>query len=322
MRLRIIYHLLSLQHQLLLFSHAARIRKHCELVHGPPSLQHLTHSTLFVLVQPMHYTVWVALSIFYRLFSVQQTDVFLGGENQSPLINIVEVGSYSFTGLTAASVLKLAQFPELNFPSLNVNYTGIDHIAGPNVDVVIGMETELPFADNSVDVIISTSAFEHDQMFWITFLELLRILKPNGFLFLQAPSAGVEHRTPTDNWRFYRDAPFALEKWARYSGKAVDVATSYIHDSKETRKVSLWADHSMIFWKPCGDSCSRAFTTTEKVKDLWSLFGDFYEEALVSTKTVLAYFHITNHTLGEYDEEEEGHDLATLYKELSILEWW
>lgn len=134
----------------------------------------------------MHYSVWVALSVFYRLLSSQQADVSVAaGVGGAPLLNVVEVGSYSFTGLTAASVLKIADLPSFNFPSLNVNYTGVDHIAGPNVDVVIDIDKELPFPDSSVDVVISTSAFEHDQMFWITFLDLLRILKPNGMLFLQ-----------------------------------------------------------------------------------------------------------------------------------------
>lgn len=121
-----------------------------------------------------------------------------------------------------------------------------------------------------------------------------------------------------------RDAPFALEKWARHSGVPVEVATSYIHDSEQTRKVSLWNDHSMIFWKPCDDSCTGAFQTAEDTKQLWSFFGEMYEEALVSSQTVLAYFYITNHTLMEYDDDEaeKSHSVDTLRSEITLLEWW
>jgi SAM-dependent methyltransferase len=242
----------------------------------------------------MHYTVWIALSVFYRLISLTHDS------DETAPMNILEVGSYSFTGLRAASVFELTRFPVFNFPSFNYKYVGVDHVAGPNVDLVVKMDTDLPYLADTFDVIISSSAFEHDQMFWVTFLDMMRVLKPNGMLFLQAPSQGIEHRTPTDNWRFYRDAPFALAKWARRNGYKVDVATSYIHDSKETRKISNWNDHTMIFWKHC-ENCNVA-QSSSNIKDNWNIFGEAFEEYQINPLYVFAYFDVTNHTLFEHNE--------------------
>jgi hypothetical protein len=55
-------------------------------------------------------------------------------------------------------------------------------------------------------------------MFWLVFLEALRILRPNGILYLNAPSNGDFHRYPIDAWRFYPDSGRALAAWGRRSG--------------------------------------------------------------------------------------------------------
>ena len=44
--------------------------------------------------------------------------------------------------------------------------------------------------------------------------EMMRILKPNGLLFINAPANGHFHRHESDNWRFYPDdAGESLSKW-------------------------------------------------------------------------------------------------------------
>jgi SAM-dependent methyltransferase len=286
--------------------------------------KYIRQQTSNISLLAMHYTVWVSLTVFYRLADIM---LMLCDRGEVPSIdthntrslNIVEVGSYSFDGLTAASVFQLASHsPYHEFPSFNVNYTGVDLIAGPNVDVVVEQDKELPFPDNSVDIIISTSAFEHDQMFWLTFLDFLRILKPNGLLFLQAPSAGVEHRTPTDNWRFYRDAPYALEQWGRRSGYDVEVAVAHIHNSEVQRKVSLWDDHSMIFRKQGGGACS-----SDTVKTLWEGFGAVCDTHLQNPALVRAYLDITGHNLFSYEVELDNHGdkVTRMLHELAELEW-
>ena len=93
-------------------------------------------------------------------------------------------------------------------------YVGLDLEPGPGVDMVVEPGATLPFADASVDVVVSTSAFEHDVFFWETFLELTRVIRPGGFVYIDAPSNNDFHRHPLDCWRFYPDAGIALAKWA------------------------------------------------------------------------------------------------------------
>src|SRR5262245_50559141 len=58
------------------------------------------------------------------------------------------------------------------------HFTGTDYDAGPGVDVVItaGMK-QLPFDDDAFDLVVTSSALEHDPRFWVTFLDALRVLK-------------------------------------------------------------------------------------------------------------------------------------------------
>ena len=75
----------------------------------------------------------------------------------------------------------------------------MDMTPGKNVDIVLpspyrwrGIES------NSVDVLISGQAFEHIEFFWITMLEIARVLKPGGLCCIIAPSGGAEHKYPVD----------------------------------------------------------------------------------------------------------------------------
>ena len=89
-------------------------------------------------------------------------------------------------------------------------YVGVDMVRGPNVDIVMKAPYEFPLADQSFDLVISGQMFEHCEFFWVSFTEMVRILKPGGYIFLIAPSTGPVHRAPFDCWRFYPDAYAAL----------------------------------------------------------------------------------------------------------------
>jgi SAM-dependent methyltransferase len=124
-------------------------------------------------------------------------------------------------------------------------YIGVDFVNGKGVDVVLTDPYTLPFENNSMDVIVSSSCFEHSEMFWILFLEILRILKPSGLFYLNAPSNGFIHRYPVDCWRFYPDCGYALVNWARRSGINAVLLESYI--SYQDRDV--WNDFVAVFVK-------------------------------------------------------------------------
>ena len=90
--------------------------------------------------------------------------------------------------------------------------------------VCVDMEADSSFDDCSVDLIVSTSCFEHDPCFWLTFKEMTRIVKTSGYIYINAPTSGPYHTYPGDNWRFYSDAGQALSYW---SGKQIANETIY-----------------------------------------------------------------------------------------------
>lgn len=82
-------------------------------------------------------------------------------------------------------------------------------------------------------------------MFWLLFLEILRILKPKGLFYLNAPSNGAFHRFPVDCWRFYPDSGNALVTWARRNGYDPIMLESFV--TPQDRDV--WNDFIAIFVK-------------------------------------------------------------------------
>lgn len=123
-------------------------------------------------------------------------------------------------------------------------YTGLDMAPGDNVDVVLKNPYDWrEIGTHSADVVISGQAFEHIEFFWITMLEVARVLKPGGLCCIIAPSGGPEHRYPVDCWRFYKDGFAAMARFARI--KVLDIvvhepATDYDDMS------NLWADTMFV----------------------------------------------------------------------------
>jgi SAM-dependent methyltransferase len=101
------------------------------------------------------------------------------------------------------------------FDMANWHYAGTDLCPGPNVDIVLPNPYSWSMKPDSFDLIVSGQTFEHTEFFWLTWLEMVRVLKPGGLIFLVAPSRGPEHRYPVDCWRFYPDGFSALAKYGK-----------------------------------------------------------------------------------------------------------
>ena len=148
-------------------------------------------------------------------------------------IKILEIGSQ----LGGFNIRSLA-------PSFST-YVGVDLEQAPGVDVVLKDQYILPFEDNSFNFIISSSCFEHIEFFWVSFLEIIRVLKPNGVFYLNAPSNGDFHRYPIDCWRFFPDSGFALSNWGKRNGFNCEVIEQYTSDKEN----DIWSDYVGIFIK-------------------------------------------------------------------------
>lgn len=179
-------------------------------------------------------------------------DAYVGAEPAAGY-RVVEIGSQDVNGsLRSVS-------------PAGVDYVGVDFVPGRGVDVVLEDPYALPFPDASVDCCLSSSVFEHSEMFWLLFLEILRILKPGGLFYMNAPSNGVFHRYPVDCWRFYPDSGAALVKWAARSGMDCALLESYT----SLQKNDVWNDYVAVFVRDRG----RAADYPRRIVDG---FEDFY----------------------------------------------
>jgi len=131
-----------------------------------------------------------------------------------------------------------------------VKYIGVDFVDGRNVDVILEDPYKLPFEDGSLDIVVCSSVFEHSQFFWILFLEIMRVLKPSGLLYLNVPSNGYIHRYPVDCWRFYPDAALSLVAWANREGYTSMLLESFVaNKNKLAGDEGQWNDFVAIFLK-------------------------------------------------------------------------
>jgi SAM-dependent methyltransferase len=125
-----------------------------------------------------------------------------------------------------------------------MRWVGVDLTPGPGVDVVLQDPYSLPFADKKFDLAIATSVFEHDEMFWLSFLEMVRVVRKGGFVYLCSPSNGHIHRYPVDCYRFYPDAGVALANWAQRSGYEVTLLESFVL----RKDASEWNDWCAVYF--------------------------------------------------------------------------
>jgi hypothetical protein len=73
---------------------------------------------------------------------------------------------------------------------------------------------------------------------------MCRIIKTDGYIYIQAPSSGPYHAHPVDNWRFYKDSWKSLEMWAIHNSYNIKLIENYIDIQDST-----WHDSVGIFKK-------------------------------------------------------------------------
>lgn len=177
----------------------------------------------------MHDTAYEHGRLFFQLYGFPT------------LRTVVELGSQDVNGALR------------DHASQDTHYIGLDVMPAKGVDLVIDPERPLPLTSECADAVVTSSAFEHDTCFWDTFLELIRILRPGGLLYVNVPSNGEFHRYPLDCWRFYPDAGIALTRYAARRGIDVELLESFIGLPKAER----WGDFVAVFRKPGGTPLNR-----------------------------------------------------------------
>ena len=122
-------------------------------------------------------------------------------------------------------------------------YLGLDFKEANNVDIVLDDPYQIPLESDSVDILVSSSCLEHSEFFWLTFLEMVRVTKPDGLIYLNAPSGGPHHAFPVDCWRFRLDASMALMNWANHNGYNTILLEAFVDSAP------VWHDMVAIYIK-------------------------------------------------------------------------
>ncbi len=80
-------------------------------------------------------------------------------------------------------------------------FINLDIFPFPEVDIVADA-AHLPFADNSIPALVSEAVLEHVEDPSVVTSELVRVLKPGGFLYVSVPFMTPYHASPDDFTRW------------------------------------------------------------------------------------------------------------------------
>lgn len=185
---------------------------------------------------------------------VQQAEFCLSVRSAFPIYFseriVVDIGSLDINGNN-------------QFLFSNCLYLGVDVAPGRNVDFVSpGHALALP--DGSIDTIVSTECFEHDQFYEKTLKNIIRLLKPGGmFLFSCATTGRPEHGTRRTT---PHDAPLiqGLGEWSDYYKnleehdirEVIDIDAIFSHYAFSVNDET----HDLYFW---GIKSGQAFPRTD-----------------------------------------------------------
>ena len=164
----------------------------------------------------MHFSLSASLFIIFRILHEEVLDIIdigMATKNGS----LLDVGSYDVNG-NVADVVRVSPFNMREY-----SFLGADFSFGPNVDVVLTSEESWPFINGNFDIVTCVSVFEHSDFFWETFLSISFATKPGGLIVITVPVRYQYHAHPVDNWRFFPDSPYALQKWAKKNGEYLEL---------------------------------------------------------------------------------------------------
>jgi SAM-dependent methyltransferase len=159
----------------------------------------------------------------FRSFLVEQTDPerFYGDLSDDTVALLS-----GYTRLTGASVLDVGAGPRqfaAAFDAAGARYVGLDVAVGDLADAaapdVVGVGERLPFADASLDVVMSSNVMEHVRRPGAVAREMVRVVRPGGLVFISytawaSPWGGHE----TSPWHVF-GGEYAARRYQRVHGR-------------------------------------------------------------------------------------------------------
>lgn len=158
----------------------------------------------------------IAFRVLSRIESVFDKQFFSGEIPRSELIShknwrqhlvrlcnkenmrVLEIGSREVTGPSSAR-------EDFN----KATYVGFDYYPGKNVDVVGDVHKLSSYfaEDEKFDLIFSSACFEHFAMPWLVSIEIAKLLKTGGYVFVETHFSYSLHERP---WHFFQYSDMAL----------------------------------------------------------------------------------------------------------------
>ncbi|MBQ3544322.1 MAG: methyltransferase domain-containing protein [Lachnospiraceae bacterium] len=110
---------------------------------------------------------------------------------------VLEIGSRVVTGRNYRNMFNKA------------TYTGVDIYPGENVDIVYDVhKLSEKLVNKKYDLIYSSAVFEHLAMPWKASMEIIKLLKVGGYVFIETHYSYSSHERP---WHFFQFSESALE---------------------------------------------------------------------------------------------------------------
>jgi len=164
---------------------------------------------------------------------------------------LLEVGSRARSGVSRKGLL----------PS-GWRYTGVDVMAGDNVDVVGDAHRLSEFLPRAAfDAVLSVSVLEHLLMPWKFVVELNRVLAPGALGLFTTHQCWPMHDRPWDFWRFSADAWAALLNRAtgfeiieRHMGEPAFVVANNCHAVTNFAATPAGYLSSTVLFRKVGDT--------------------------------------------------------------------
>lgn len=113
-----------------------------------------------------------------------------------PGMKVLEVGSRDVTGRPLRGRFQ------------NASYTGFDYYPGDNVDVAGDAHKLSNYFNEKYDLIFSSAVFEHLALPWLAAIEMIKLLKVKGYIFIETHYSYSSHARP---WHFFQFSENALD---------------------------------------------------------------------------------------------------------------
>lgn len=134
-----------------------------------------------------------------RIVSHQNWQKHLYEIGNKPGMRVLEIGSREVTDASNAR----NEFAK-------AEYVGFDYYPGDNVDVVGDAHKLSSYfkQGEKFDIVYSSACFEHFAMPWLVAVEISKVLKVGGFVFVETHFSFSSHERP---WHFFQYSDMALK---------------------------------------------------------------------------------------------------------------